>query len=70
MKVTIDRFENGFAVCENENKDTINIKRDKLPSDAHEGDILIIDGDKISIDKPATAAQKTEIENLMKELWK
>lgn len=69
MKVAIDRFEGSFAVCETENKEMINIEKDKLPSDVKEGDILFVDGDNISIDKVATENQKNKIEQLMNDLW-
>jgi hypothetical protein len=31
MKVTIDRFEGDFAVCEKPDRTMINIKKDKFP---------------------------------------
>ncbi len=69
MKVTIDRFEGNYAICEKENKEMINIERNRLPQNAQEGDCLLIKGNKISIDESATSNQKKKIEILMDDLW-
>ena len=70
MKVTIDRFEGEFAVCEKPDRTMINIKKAKLPANAKEGDSLIIEGDKITIDAEETIKRKKHIEKLMNDLWK
>ena len=70
MKVTIDRFEGYYAVCEKEDRTMINISKDKIPHNSKEGDILIIEGDKIEIDTDSTAKRKKVIDNLMNDLWK
>lgn len=70
MKVIIDRFEGEYAVCEKENKEMIDIEIKNLPDDAKEGDILLIDNEKIIIDKTATENRKKYIEGLMDQLWK
>jgi hypothetical protein len=69
MKVTIDRFEGDFAVLEKPDRTMMNMKHDKLPAGAKEGDILIIEGDMITIDMAETVKRKKEIKDLMKELW-
>jgi hypothetical protein len=69
MKVTIDRFEGDYAVCEKPDKTMINIKKTKLPSEAKEGDILEIEGDSIKIDAGRTEKRKKAIQNLMDRLW-
>lgn len=68
MKVTIDRFEGKFAVCEKENREMIDIERDKLPKEAKEGDILIIKGDVITVDRQQTKQRKEEIQDLFNRL--
>lgn len=68
MKVTIDRFEGKFAVCEKENREMIDIERDKIPEVAKEGDILILDGDVITVDREQTKQRKEEIQNLFNRL--
>ena len=70
MKVTIDRFEGEFAVCEQEDRTMVNILKDNIPQEAKEGDILIIEGDSISIDVEGTAERKKRINRLMDDLWK
>ena len=69
MKVTIDRFEGNYAVCEKENREMVNIEKCRIPSDAQEGDILLIEDNHISIDKTATSNQKKKVEKLMNDLW-
>ena len=41
MLLVIDRFEGDFAVCEDANKNIVNIKREIVPKEAKEGDILV-----------------------------
>jgi hypothetical protein len=69
MKFILDRFEGEYAVCENEEKETLNIKKDRIPADAKEGDILIIRSNEVTIDKEETEKRKTEIQKLMGDLW-
>lgn len=69
MIVVIDRFEESFAVCECEDKAMINVEKDKLPEDAHEGDVLIIEGEDIKIDYEETEKRKREIEEFMSNMW-
>jgi hypothetical protein len=44
-KLTIDRFEGNYAVCEQEDKTTINIPKYKLPLECKEGDTLYQDSE-------------------------
>lgn len=69
MKITIDRFEGKYAVCEKENLDIIHIEIDKLPKGVKEGDVLIIEGDNIRIDKDETENRRERIKKLMEDLW-
>jgi len=69
MQVIIDRFEGSFAVCEDENRKTINIERAKLPKEAKEGSVLIIQGDNIEIDHIETENRKDRIKKMMDSLW-
>jgi hypothetical protein len=70
MKVTIDRFEGEYAVCEKSDKTMINIEKSKLPAGAKEGDILSIEDDNIKIDAGETVKRKRNIDRMMKDLWK
>jgi hypothetical protein len=69
VKVVIDRFEGEYAVCEKENREMIDIKRDRIPKEAKESDVLDIQGDIIIIDVKETEKRKKEIEELTKDLW-
>ena len=69
MKVTIDRFEGKFAVCETEDLAIINIEINKLPSGAKAGDILNISQNDISIDEISSEKQKDDINKLMEDVW-
>jgi hypothetical protein len=68
--VTIDRFEGDYAVCEKPDRKMINIKKDRLPEAAKEGDVLVIDGESIKVDSEETARRKKNAEKLMNDLWK
>jgi hypothetical protein len=70
MKVIIDRFEGDLAVCEKADRSMINIPRSKLPSEAKEGDVLIIEGDQIRVDEAETLDRREKARNLLDELWK
>ena len=69
MKVTIDRFEGIYAVCEDVKKNMINIEKTRLPDNAAEGDILIINGSSILIDAAGTVKRKAEVAELTKDIW-
>jgi hypothetical protein len=70
MKVIIDRFEGSYAVAERPDRTMINIPKSKLPAGAKEGDVLVIEGEKIRIDAADTAQRRKAAEDLMKDLWK
>jgi len=70
MKVIIDRFEGNFAVCEKADRTMIDIPKDKIPVEAKEGDILVIEVDSIKIDTAGTVKRKKSIDKLMNDLWK
>jgi len=69
LKVTIDRFESNFAVCETGERSIIKIEIHKLPKGAKQGDILIVQGDTIIIDLAETDKRRKEIKALMDEVW-
>jgi len=62
MRVTIDRFEGLYAVCEKDDRTMMNIEKNKIPSEATEGDILDIEESFIIINKAETLKRKKEIE--------
>ncbi|HEY5563494.1 MAG TPA: DUF3006 domain-containing protein, partial [Clostridiaceae bacterium] len=42
IQVIIDRFEEGFAVCEREDRVMINIRKELLPEGAEEGQVILL----------------------------
>lgn len=65
----IDRFEGDVAVVELEDRSVVEIQRELLPRHAREGDVLIIDGEMVSIDEEDTKNRKEKAEKLMNELF-
>lgn len=67
----LDRFEGEIAVIEESREENITfleISRTLLPSDAEEGDILILDNGQWMIDKEATIQRRSQIENRLRRL--
>lgn len=69
MKVIIDRFEGDFAVCEKEDKTMIDIERSKIPAEAKEGDVLLVEEGAVLIDEEETEKRKERIREITKDLW-
>lgn len=67
-KGIIDRFEGEIAVVEFE-KEMKDIPKADLPEKAQAGDVLIFEGDTITISAEETAKLKKEIDDLMDELF-
>jgi uncharacterized Zn finger protein len=70
MQLIIDRFEDDIAVCEKSDRSMVNIPRQKIPANAKEGDVLIIEGDDIRIDSIETRKREEAIRGRMRKLWK
>ena len=70
MKIIIDRFEGGYAVCEDMNTRVISdFPVESLPEGASAGDILVYDGNSFIIDHEETEARRERINKLFKDLW-
>ena len=69
MELIIDRFEEEYAVCEDENKKILNINKSKIPKQAKQGDIIIYRNGTYILDKEKTLNRKKYIEELTKDLW-
>jgi len=67
-KGIIDRFEGDLAVVEFDSE-MRDIPKNMLPKGSDVGDLLIFDSDSITIDKAGTDKLRTEIEDLMKDLF-
>ncbi len=68
MRLIIDRFEGDFAVCEVEKGQYTNIPISELPQDVHEGDIIVMENNKCSIDNSSTKARKESMNKLLSKL--
>jgi hypothetical protein len=68
IKGIIDRFEGDYVVVEIEGttKDYLKVH---FPKEAKPGDVVYIDGTKISIDKLETKKLEDEIQKLIDEVW-
>ncbi|MEW9097152.1 MAG: DUF3006 domain-containing protein [Clostridiaceae bacterium] len=70
MKGVIDRIEENYAVVELEEGAMVNLSIDIIPTEAREGDVIIIDKDNnITVDKIETENRRKLIEELTKDLW-
>lgn len=68
--VIIDRFEEDIAVCEVLGTNTlVNIKKDKLPINIKEGNVLKFNNGRYVIDFNKSSKIKENIENIVKDLW-
>jgi hypothetical protein len=68
MKGIIDRFEEDWAVVEIEGE-TKDFDRAIFPEEAVAGDVVKIEGNKVTILKDETKRLRKEIEVLMDEVW-
>jgi ASC-1-like (ASCH) protein len=57
-----------MAVCEKPDRTMLNISKSRLPAGVKEGDVLILEGDKICVDSVETARKKKTAEQLLKKL--
>lgn len=69
MKITIDRFEGEYAVCEDEAGKFIDIPKADIPKGAKEGDILSKADNGYRIEKAETEAKREEIKKRMNKLF-
>ena len=68
MKGIIDRFEDNWAVVEIDGE-TKDFDRAIFPKEAVAGDVVRIEGNKVTILKEETKRLRKEIEELMDEVW-
>lgn len=70
-RYTVDRFEGDIAVIENRDTgEMININKNDLPNDIHEGSILKINNGKYEIDLEEEKNTEQRIKDKMNKLWK
>ncbi|MCM3570622.1 DUF3006 domain-containing protein [Neobacillus mesonae] len=68
MKGIIDRFEGKYAVVEI-NGVTKDFPKSIFPKAASVGDVVEINGDKVSVLEDETKKRRQEVEKLMNEVW-
>jgi hypothetical protein len=68
LQMIIDRFEGNFAVCEKAGGQLTRIARSKIPAEAREGDVLLLENDSLTIDIQATAERKKSVLNKFQNL--
>ena len=69
-KLTIDRFEGNYAICENEDKTTLQIPKYRLPLNCKEGDCLIQDDEGMyQMDVAFTSVKEKRIRDKMYRLF-
>ncbi len=68
QKGIIDRFEGDLAIIEIEDH-TIEIPKGKMPENAKVGDVVLLDGDSITVDPIETKNLKKEVEALAEDLF-
>ena len=69
MKYTLDRFEGDFAVLVDSNGKIKNVSASYI-TDAKEGDTVVFENDKYTVDKQDTKNRKEHINNLKNKLFK
>lgn len=68
MPLIIDRFEGGFAVCEDGNE-TIHLPRESLPAAAEEGDALVAaEGGSYAVDAAYTQMRRKAMQRRLAAL--
>ena len=68
MKYSIDRFEEGFAVLQDDNGECINVEKYALPADSKQGDIAVLKDGRWVKDFEETAKRRNEVLKLQQKL--
>ncbi len=69
MKVILDRFEGEYALCENEDRVMIKVRRSQIPVEAREGSFLEIGEDGCTLLNEEQKTREEHIKTLMDDLW-
>ncbi len=70
MQYTVDRIEEGIAVCEDSGGNSVRIQISFLPENVREGDILSVDNSGFVILSDETARRRKEIFNKQNSIFK
>lgn len=69
MKYIVDRIEENYAICEDENKKMIEIELKKLPTTIKEGDVILKKDSHYIILENETKKLSEEIFELTEGMW-
>ncbi|MBF8417477.1 DUF3006 domain-containing protein [Heyndrickxia coagulans] len=69
MKYIVDRIEGEFAVCEKDDRTTVDIRLSELPSGVQAGDVIIVEDGIPRIDRQLAKERKAQIKKLADELF-
>lgn len=69
LKYSVDRIEEGFAVCEDANGERVNIEISKLPEGIKEGVLISINGDEVILLEDETEERRRKLAQKQRELF-
>lgn len=70
MRLSLDRFEGDYAICEDDAQKVHEIHKSKLPTNAKPGDIFVLSLEgSLSVDKVQTERRKQKIIGLQRKLF-
>jgi len=68
--LAIDRFEGEYGICQDlDTKEIVRCKKNSLPPEAEEGDVLAYRDGSIIVDRELTQKRRAQIQKLVDELW-
>ena len=67
--LSVDRIENNYAVCVNDDGEYLDIELSLINGEIKEGDILTFDNGKYIIDKEKTKSEREKIQALQDDLF-
>lgn len=70
MKYSVDRIEEGIAVCEDENGGRMTVKVEELPFDVKEGDIISEQDGVLELLPDETQEKKKRMASLQRSIFK
>lgn len=70
MKYTIDRIEEGIAVCEDDTGNHVNIQLTLLPEDVREGDIISAGDNGFTVCREETEERRKALAEKQKSIFK
>lgn len=69
MEYIVDRLEDEYIVCVDQDGNIINILKNIVEESVKEGDVIVSKDGKYIVDKTKTLDRKKYIEELIEDLW-